>query len=220
MVVSETLTILIADGHPVSVAGLKVWLTGTGRYILQNVHSKSSLMDQLLAKPSLVIIDYQSVKDFDSRQLIHLLQNHTASQFIVFTADQENGSIMNILESGVSGFLFKDCSEDEIIRGVEAVMRGERFFCSQVFDLLLKKQKVGADPDLLKAQLSAREIEIIKLVVSGLSTTAIAERLNLSSHTISTHRKNIFKKLKIKSPVQLVTYAYDLGLFNEESRLY
>ena len=57
-----------------------------------------------------------------------------------------------------------------------------------------------------------REVDSNKLVVTGKSTSGIAQKLNLSPHTASIHRKNIIKELQIKSPVELVTYAFDLGL--------
>jgi DNA-binding NarL/FixJ family response regulator len=157
------------------------------------------------------------VQSFNPIDLKNLRVEKPTVPVLVFTSDKNKQSIVQVLETGVNGFLFKDCLEDEIIRAVDSIIAGEKFFCNKVFDILLDMRQQKQAGATLSTALTSREVDIIKLVVGGQSTISIAEQLNLSPHTISTHRKNIIRKLKIKSPVELVTYAYDLGLLPAKS---
>jgi DNA-binding NarL/FixJ family response regulator len=203
-------TILIADSHALTTLGIRFLLQKSSNHLVVEAIDKTSLDAQLQAGSIvLLIIDYATLKDFSVEDLIELRKQHMDLSTLVFTSDKNEESILKVLEQGVQGFLFKDCSVDEISRAIESLLQGEKFFCNRVFDLVMQKRLDKTQPDYL---LSSREIEIIKLVVKGQSTLSIADKLHLSPHTISTHRKNIIKKLKIKSPVELVAYAYELGL--------
>jgi len=90
--------------------------------------------------------------------------------------------------------------------------RGEKFFCNKILDVILEKHLIEDKDDCKSASLSEREIELIKLAVKGFSNKEIADKLFLSIHTVYTHRKNIMRKLKIKSPVELVLYALNSGI--------
>jgi len=165
--------------------------------------------------PDLLVIDYLSLKDVTADDVISLRQQYDTLPLMVVTSHHDKKVILRILESGVHGFLFKDCSEQELIRCVEAMLRGERFFCNEVFDILMEA-RLSRPEGQWPSQLTSREVDVIRLIVKGYSTSIIAGELNLSPHTISTHRKNIIRKLKIKSPVELVAQAYDLGLVSRD----
>jgi DNA-binding NarL/FixJ family response regulator len=202
--------IVIADGQPLAVAGAKYFLGSA--YAFREVQARAGLFSAVQVQPSLAIIDYTTVEDFKPADMALLRSEFPLLPVLVLTQDQNKDSIFEVLEAGVSGFLFKNCSGDEIIKAVKAVTAGERFYCNQIFDLLMRTQAGAGAVHGQPTELTPREVEIIRRVVMGKSTAAIAQELHLSPHTISTHRKNILKKLQIKSPVELVTYAYDLGL--------
>jgi DNA-binding NarL/FixJ family response regulator len=204
--------IVLADSQALTACGIKYLIEREGSSKITEAKEKESLLGVVTAKTALLIIDYLSVKDFDVADLIELKSQHPTVPVLVITSDHDKQNIIQVLETGVNGFLFKDCYEDEITRSVEAIIGGEKFYCNKVFDILMENRQQKTVDDCLPTELTVREIDIIKLVVTGQSTVAIAKQLHLSPHTISTHRKNIIKKLKIKSPVELVTYAYDLGL--------
>ncbi len=91
------------------------------------------------------------------------------------------------------------------------IAQGNRFYCNKVLELLTHVE--GNDPDdCIPTNLSAREVEILKLIATGYSTARISESLHISIHTVNSHRKNILKKLKLSSPTQLVAYAHEIGL--------
>lgn len=118
--------------------------------------------------------------------------------------------ILTTLENGINACLTKDCSEEEILEAVESATKGERFFCNKVLDSIIDKEdfNYNCDPTIL----TKREIEIVQLVCDGLTTVQIAEELNLSKHTVNTHRKNIMGKLHFKTPAELIRYAIETSL--------
>lgn len=203
--------IVLADSQALTACGIKYLLEREGSTKITEAKETESLLSAVTKETALLIIDYLSVKDFDATGLKELKDRNPTVPVLVITADHDKQTIIQVLDTGVNGFLFKDCYEDEITRAVETIIKGEKFFCNKVFDILMENRQQKEEPDCFPAELTPREISIIKLVATGQSTINIAEKLNLSPHTISTHRKNIIKKLKIKSPVELITYAFELG---------
>ena len=111
----------------------------------------------------------------------------------------------------MNSFLTKECDETEILDAVMATAKNERFFCSKILNYILEKsfnKSISCKP----SPLSQREVEIVRLIAKGLIAKEIADRLNLSTHTVYTHRKNIMSKLKVKSASELVLYAVNNGI--------
>jgi DNA-binding NarL/FixJ family response regulator len=208
--------VLIADGQDLTVNGI-THVLAKANYEVSDVRSHDDLRLKLKHPlPDLFIVDYNSLRDFSFEDLIGTRQQFESLPVIAITSNRDKKIILRLLESGIHGFLFKDCGEQELIRCVEALLRGERFFCNEVFDILMEARLVRPGTEQWPSHLTSREVDIIRLIVKGHSTPVIASELNLSPHTISTHRKNIIRKLKIKSPVELVAQAYDLGLIARE----
>jgi DNA-binding NarL/FixJ family response regulator len=213
---SQRPRVLVADGHDLTLNGITHVLSG-GSYEITGIRNNEDLRLKLKHPlPELLIIDFNSVRGISADDLINIRQLYDSMPIVALTANRDKKIILKLLESGIHGFLFKDCNEQELTRCVEALLRGERFFCSDVFDILMEARLARPEREQWPSQLTAREVDIIRLIVKGHSTPIIASELNLSPHTISTHRKNIIRKLKIKSPVELVARAYDLGLISRE----
>jgi DNA-binding NarL/FixJ family response regulator len=203
--------VLVADGQEVSLNGL-LRILEQANCEVNEARTTEDLRSKLRHPlPDVLIIDYSSLKDFEPDDVIGIRQQFAALPLMVITSERDKKTILRILENGIHGFLFKDCTEQELIRCVEALLGGERSFCNDVFDMLMEA-RLAKPGTQWPSQLTSREVDIIRLIVKGYSTSVIAGELNLSPHTISTHRKNIIRKLKIKSPADLVAQAYDLGL--------
>ncbi|HMJ71543.1 MAG TPA: response regulator transcription factor [Cyclobacteriaceae bacterium] len=205
--------VIVADGQDLTLNGIALVLTKRSCDVTEARNYGELRLKLKHPLPDLFIVDYNSIKDFSFEELIGIRQQYKSLPIIAITSNREKKIILNLLESGIHGFLFKDCNEQELIRCMEALLRGERFFCTEVFDILMEARL--SRPEQWPSKLTTREVDIIRLIVKGYSTSIIAGELNLSPHTISTHRKNIIRKLKIKSPIELVAHAYDLGLIKE-----
>jgi DNA-binding NarL/FixJ family response regulator len=120
-----------------------------------------------------------------------------------------------VLENGVTSYLMMDCDKEEITEAIYKTAKGERFLCGQVVEVLISGNKKSDTHDnncplytyCGGINISEREMEIIKCVAEGHSNQEIAEKLFISVHTVTTHRKNIMNKLGINNTAGLVMYA-------------
>ncbi len=150
--------------------------------------------------------DYSVKQDFKTKLLEKFSQ-----KLLIISSDQNKARIKEVISVGTPGYLTKDCTPDEILSAVEMIAQGSRFYCNKVLEMLTHIE--GNDPmDCMPTELSAREVEILKLIATGMSSVKIADNLHISVHTVNSHRKNILKKLKLSSPAQLVAYAHEVGL--------
>ena len=134
-------------------------------------------------------------------------------------------ALMSAIRAGVTSYIKKDCGIDEIIDAVLDTADGQKFFCGKILETL---RRASFDVDQLLTQplsctpvtLSARECEVIALIAEGLSYTRIADRLHLSAHTVTTHRRNIMQKLGVNSTAAVVMYAVKNGLVSPNKFLF
>lgn len=205
--------IVIADTQALTLAGLtKILSDIKPLHTIDHVANADQLFSTIgKDKAALLFIDYRFLPGFNEEGFDKLISSFPDLKSVVISSDTEHETILRVLDSGVSGFLTKECSEDEIKAAVKAVEKGEKFFCHRIFDIVVKRWPIKWK-DTKPPILSDRELEVIKLIALGNSTVEIASALNLSHHTISSHRKNIIKKLNIKSPTEFVVHAIDLGL--------
>ena len=123
----------------------------------------------------------------------------------MLTMLQSKELVQEAVEKGVSGFLFKNTSLEELSDAIRRVAAGDTYFSSEVA-LTLLKQIPNPEAPLL-ALLSERETQILKLVAQGLSSTEIGRQLFISPRTVDTHRNNIIHKLDVPGIAGLVQFA-------------
>ena len=161
-------------------------------------------------QPDVLILDYPKNQSEINAALTEFI-NLQANNILIVTNEAERGHIQNLLSLGVKGIVTKRCSQTEIIHAIESVAKSNRFFCNSILEIVMAPhQKVVANHE--STDLSKRELEVLELIAKGYRTADIAENLFVSIHTINSHRKNILKKLKLKSPAQLIVYALESKL--------
>ena len=117
------------------------------------------------------------------------------------------------LDMGVRSYLLKECDKEEIIEALHATHNGERFLCGKVAYFLANTDEfkvIRPQLDKVSCQglgITDRELDVIRLISEGLSNKLIADKLELSTHTINTHRKNIMAKLDIPNTAGIVMFA-------------
>lgn len=208
------LKVLLADNQALTLAGLVSILSGKEDIsIVGQVTYREELAPQLeLHKPDLLIVDYDIPGYITRSDLSDAREISLATRQLVISSDNNKTNILEVLQSGVIGYLTKECSREEILMATYAVARGEKFFCHKILNIIMEKH---FSPEVTVASptvLTARETEILALLASGYSTQKVADELHLSPHTVHTHRKSIIRKLNIKSPTEFVIYALDFGL--------
>lgn len=215
---AASISIVIADAQSLVRLGIRQLLGERPKFcIAAEVDNEEELVEALeIHSPTLVILDYDQPNHF-RHQTIQVIKQHAPStQILIISADNNKASIFQALEFGVNSFLTKTCGEDEILDAIKATSKGEKFFCSKVLDYILERTFPKQEENCAPIPLSPREIEIVRLVAKGLIAKEIADELNLSTHTVYTHRKNIMKKLRLNTSSELVLYAVHNGIVERQ----
>jgi len=201
--------IIIADSHFLSRKGLAVLLNENSDFVvLSEAMSSTDLLNQAkFYKPDLIIIDYSST-NFNIEGLSQIIKKYSHTKFLAITELQTNDIVAKALRSGVTSHLLKDCDADEIIEAIYKTSNGEKFMCGKIASAALDEKTGEVDAYSCEGlNVSEREMEIIKLIAEGLSNKEVADKLFLSAHTVTTHRKNIMNKLGVNNTAGLVLFA-------------
>jgi DNA-binding NarL/FixJ family response regulator len=145
------------------------------------------------------------------------------TRVLILTTFDLDEYVYEALRAGASGFLLKDVTAAQLVEGVRVVAAGESMLAPTVTRRLLERfagalpsGSEGPPPSL--GSLTERELEILRLLASGLSNAELGARLYLSEPTIKTHLSSIFRKLRVRDRVQAVIAAYDAGLVEPAAR--
>ena len=201
--------ILVADNSFLIREGLRSIADGTKNFVIVGEAEKAEDLKEklLLHDPDVLVIDYSS-SFFSIDDISVISKSHPSVQILAITNPLQKQVIAKALEAGVVSHLLKDCGKEEIIEAIEETAKGQQFFCGKIVDNMVREKAItteGISCDGIK--LSPREIEIIQLVADGMTNKEIADKLFLSAHTVTTHRKNIMSKLGINNTAGLVMFA-------------
>jgi len=207
------ISIALADSQYLIRVGLKSLIEEFEQFeIVGDASCENDLLGLLQNhSPQVVILDYHQPGNFSLETVAKIKSDSPSSNILVISGDNNKENIYHVVENGVNSFLTKSCDEEEIINAIKATAKNEKFFCNKILNFILEKSFAKPD-DCAATPLTPREIEIVRLVVSGKIAKEIACQLNLSTHTIYTHRKNIMNKLELKSTSELVLYAVEKGI--------
>jgi DNA-binding NarL/FixJ family response regulator len=157
-------------------------------------------------EPDVVLLDLESISD----ESMSLVIESGAARIIL--TDAENFAVIN--HSGVRAILPRDASSEEIIAALQAAATGLIALHPDAFDYLLSRIRFGERPELAFSDpiLSAREIEILRMIAEGLGNKEIASKLRISDHTVKFHISSIFAKLGAANRAEAVTLGIRQGL--------
>jgi len=205
--------ILIADNQYLVVQSLVNFIQQKLHYKVAGVVGSKYDLDRLLRKDlSLVIIDTANL-GFDNISDIQDVLNASKIPVLVLTNAISRSEIAALNAIGIRNFLLKSTGEDELALAIEISLKGKKYVCQEVMEILMDHLE-GKKPPVDNTNLTNTEIEIVKLIAEGLTTKEIASRKFISSHTVMTHRKNIFRKLKVNNASELVMYAIRGGIID------
>ena len=159
-------------------------------------------------KPDIFITDHKSFADIKEDLYDLLREISIYTKILIISDDQTPASIRKVIDAGIKGFLTKHCKPAEIRDALLAISRNNRFFCQEVMNTLIDSESVERKNANL-SQLSEREYEVLSLIGKGHTSREISEMLFISIHTVNSHRKNLLRKLDMKSPAQLIVYALE-----------
>ena len=207
--------VLIADKNFLSRVGLEL-LVGElkGFDLAPSVcGEKEALINQLqISKPNLLIADFISL-GISINELKSICNKYTKTKFLIITEWLSKKESVEVLESGITSFLLKECDKIEILEAINSTIKGEKFICGKIVRFLSASSEIKSSNSFIKSlscdgfQVTNREVDIIQGIAEGLPNKLIAVKLNLSTHTVNTHRKNIMAKLGVKNTAGIVMFA-------------
>jgi DNA-binding NarL/FixJ family response regulator len=217
--------ILIADSNQLVACGLQATLRSHGMdQVVGQARSEQEMFDLIdLFSPDLVILDFVT-SGFSVESIIRLKAKGRI-RVLALTDAQRGVTLVNALRAGVDGYVKKDCDLQEIVEAVRETQCGRKFFCSQILDTI-KREGINleslnvVDPDCAGVSLSKRELQVIRLIAEGFTNPQISEKLFVSPHTITTHRRNILQKLGVNNTASVVLYAVQAGLVSPNKFLF
>ncbi len=165
----------------------------------------------LLEHPDVLLMDYDN-HDPILKSLLNQVIESRATNVLIITNEDRREHIKPLLDMGIKGIVTKQCSQNEILNAIDSLSRNNRFYCNRILDLLIENEQDPKEIEIEPSDLSPREMEVLRLITKGHKTVQIADELNVSVHTINSHRKNILKKLNLRSPTELIVYAMETGL--------
>lgn len=206
--------IVLADNQDITKAG---WFYLLQKQIESKEISEASTKSELLLilselPDALIILDY-TLFDFESvNELIFLQTRFEKADWILFS-DELSDEFLRTLLYNTSSFsvLMKDGSKEEIMSAMKEAMKGNRYICNHVSNLLLDSSK-SVNQYRSKQILTITEQKILKEMALGKTTKEIAAKRHVSAHTIMTHRKNIFRKIEVNNVHEATKYAMRAGI--------
>ena len=206
--------IAITDDHPLLSEGLKNILSKEDMLEVVGCYPDASTMHKALSDgPVDVLLLDINLPDANSIELIKPLRSkYPQMRIIVISVHNEYAVINSVLQEGGQGYIQKNASVEEIVAGVEQVIKGNKFLCSQTKNIVERKSK-----DELKSvpKLTRREKEVLTEASLGLTTGQITEKLFISPHTVESHRKNLIEKFDAKNLSSAIKLALEYGLIRQ-----
>jgi len=204
---------LIIDDHVVTRTGVKFLLFEKYSPAEIDEANNGEIAMQLLSvnKYDLVILDIQ-MPDTDSLGLMeYIRQNYPGTKVLVYSMSAEKIYAKRFMKSGAMGFLSKEAPLDLIIKAIDTVIGG-KIYISETIAELLAEDSFGKKTSNPFGDLSRRELEIARLLLSGQTLTEISQTLNIQTSTVGTHKHRLFEKLAVNNLLELKELATTYNL--------
>jgi two-component system, NarL family, response regulator LiaR len=209
-------TILLADDHPLMRLALRTVLEKQNDFevIGEAGNGEEAIQMSLELEPDVVIMDI-SMPHLNGLEATRQIKDRCPQiAVLILTVHNDSEHIMGVLEVGAAGYLTKDAFDQEIVHAVRGVVAGEAVLSPPILEKLMHKSlqqpaRVTRYDD--REELSARELEVLKLAAKGLSNKDIAESLDLRLRTVKGYLVNIFSKLRVGSRTEAVVAGLKSG---------
>jgi DNA-binding NarL/FixJ family response regulator len=210
-----TIRILITDDHQLFREGIANLLSASPQIEIvgQAGNGLEAIEKARKLKPDIIIMDLSLpvINGVDATRILH--EELPQTKVLVLSMHAEKNYIKEALEAGAFGYLFKDCTYDQLIEAINTVYHGKKYLSDKITEVLIQDY-LNKDEEIHDngAELSERESEILKLIAEGKSTREISDLLFISVKTVGTHKQHLLEKLKLNSTAGLIKYAIKKGI--------
>jgi len=208
--------ILLVDDHRILRDGLRALLQSTGRFSVVgeagDVAGALTLTRKL--SPDAVILDVTLPDGTGVEACRQIASESPAARVLMLSASLEPRQLTGALKAGARGYLLKDHALEELVRALDILLGGQFYLCPEAATTLVEEHlaQAGLPPQTAKPALSAREIQVLKLITEGMRNKEMADVLNVSTKSVETYRARLMSKLGCDGVAELVRYAIREGI--------
>jgi len=210
----DSIKILIADDHTIIRNGLKLMLDKNSKFkIVGDVNSGSAAIDFVNKNPNqvdivLMDIDMPGMNGIEATKI--LTSKHPHIKVLALTMHKEEKFINDMINAGALSYILKETDIPELVQAIENTALGKKYYSNEVsMSLINALMKKGTDNG---HDLSKRELDVLKLIASGMTNKEAGEKLFISARTVESHRRNILDKLDFKNTSEMIRYAIENDL--------
>ncbi|GEP89766.1 two component transcriptional regulator, LuxR family [Chitinophaga terrae (ex Kim and Jung 2007)] len=200
----------ILDDHPIVLEGLVNVLAGQGVFEIAGAFTTVGQFLEFFNKTSIQVVLLDIIlPDGNGMDVCKVIKSKSPDTVVLALSNHDQRSaVMKMLENGASGYLLKNASIAELVTAINDALAGQIVFSNAIREIMTRPA-----PDAMDAPvLTARELEILKLIATGITTRRIAEMLFLSKFTVENHRKNLLQKFRVNNVAGLISAASSQGL--------
>ncbi|MCI0872011.1 MAG: response regulator transcription factor [Chloroflexi bacterium] len=213
--------VLIVDDHDIVRAGIRMLLDAQPdmAVIGEASDGKEAIEMAGSMKPDVVLMDISMPGTTGIEATRAIKKANSRIEIVGLTMHAEDRYFFQLLQAGASGYVVKGAAPRELLEAVRAASRGEAYIHPSLQRKLIGdyvSRTEGSDQASMLADLTERELEVLRLIVDGLTSREIAESLVISPNTVERHRQNIMSKLGLHNRAELVRYAISKGLVEVE----
>jgi DNA-binding NarL/FixJ family response regulator len=220
-----SLSVLIVDDQALVRTGFRMILDAEEDIEVagEAADGQEAVVEAQRLQPDVILMDVRMpvVDGIEATRRL-LVDAGTSTKVVMLTTFDMDEYVYDALRAGASGFLLKDAPPEQLIAGIRAVAAGDALLAPSVTRRVIE-EFVRRPPSSMQtlpaelAELTARELEVLKLIARGLSNAEIAKELFVSETTVKTHVAHVLMKLDVRDRVQAVVLAYECGLAGGDS---
>jgi len=213
---SGELRVLLVDDHDLFRTGLRNLLEEQGVQIVgEAANGQDAVRAVRELAPDIVVMDLNmpGMSGVDATREITAMSPLT--RVVVLTISDQDQDVMDAIVAGACGYLVKDSSIQELIRGIKAAAVGESLISPSIAAKVIQRVRavtLDRGAETIRAELSERELDVLRLIANGKDNAQIAEALHISPKTVKNHISNILMKLQIENRIQAAVYAVRSGI--------
>ena len=214
---TEPLRVLLVDDHDLFRTGLRNLLEEQELEIVgEAATGTEAIVHVRELTPDVVVMDLNMPAMGGVEATRHIAEVSPLTRVVMLTISDEDSDVTDAILAGACGYLLKDASIQELVSGIRAAARGEALISPHIAAKVLQRiRATSAQPEIeemIRAELSEREIEVLKLIANGKDNAVIAAELHISPKTVKNHISNILMKLQIDNRIQAAVYAVRSGI--------
>jgi DNA-binding NarL/FixJ family response regulator len=213
----DPVRVLVVDDHDLFRTGLRTLLEEQGVNVVGEAPGGAEAVRLVRdVAPDVIVMDLNMPGMTGVEATRHITAIAPLARVVVLTISDRDGDVMDAILAGACGYLLKDASIDELMRGIRAAARGESLISPHIAAKVLQRVRAGSiSPEIaetIRSELSDREVEVLKLIANGKDNAQIAADLHISPKTVKNHISNILMKLQIENRIQAAVYAVRSGI--------